>query len=119
MTKEVKTLQEEAGRLASQLKSMLSDANKREQVLKEARANLTEFKLELGRKTLELRRKSAEIKKLAEESGRSPNPALRSQATQPVQSRQALRNPGGQQIVEGRHGLRGDGVGAIPWSPAS
>jgi len=68
MTKEIKTLQEQARRLASQLKSTLSDADKREQVLKEARAKLTEFKLELGRKTVELRRKSGELKKLAEES---------------------------------------------------
>ena len=68
MTKEIKTLQEQARRLASQLKSTLSDADKREQVLKEARAKLTEFKLELRRKTVELRRKSGELKKLAEES---------------------------------------------------
>jgi DNA repair exonuclease SbcCD ATPase subunit len=92
MTKEIKTLQEQARRLASQLKSTLSDADKREQVLKEARTKLTEFKLELGRKTVELRRKSGELKKLAEESAHRAAAIIRADlpdAAEPVETEPA------------------------------
>jgi hypothetical protein len=61
MTREIKTLREQARKLTSQLKSTLGDASKRDQALKEARAKVAELKLELGRKTADLRRKSGEL----------------------------------------------------------
>jgi DNA repair exonuclease SbcCD ATPase subunit len=105
MTKEIKTLQEQARGLASQLKSTLSNANKREQLLKEARSKLTEFKLELGRKTAELRHKSGELKKLAEESAHRAAAIIRADlpdAAEPVETEPAASaatvDPGSESI---------------------
>ena len=68
LTREIKALREQGRKLASQLKSTLGDASKREQAFKEARATVAGLKVELGRKTADLRRKSGELKKLAEQS---------------------------------------------------
>ena len=68
LTREIKALRERGRKLASQLKSTLGDASKREQTLQEARAKVAELRVELGRKTEDLRRKSGELKKLAKES---------------------------------------------------
>ena len=68
LAKEVRTLREHGRKLASQLKSTLGDAGKREKLLADARAKIAELRAELGRKTTDLRRKSSELRKLAEES---------------------------------------------------
>jgi chromosome segregation ATPase len=68
LTKEITAVRGHGRKLASQLKSTLGDASKREQALKEARAKIAELKEELGRKTADLRRKSGELRKLAEEA---------------------------------------------------
>jgi chromosome segregation ATPase len=68
LTREIKALREQGRKIASQLKSTLGDASKREQAFKEARATIAGLKVELGRKTADLRRKSGELKKLAEQS---------------------------------------------------
>lgn len=80
MTREIKTLQEQARKLASQLKWTLGDASKRDQALKEARAKVAELKLELGRKTADLRRKSGDLKKLAGESAQRAVAIIRGDA---------------------------------------
>jgi uncharacterized phage infection (PIP) family protein YhgE len=80
ITREIKTLREQARKLGSQLRSTLSDANKREQALKEAPTKVAELKLELGRKTGDLRRKSGGLKKLAEESAHRAAAIIRGEA---------------------------------------
>ncbi len=92
LTREIKALQEQGRKLASQLKSTLGDASKREQALQEARAKVGELKMELGRKTEHLRRKSGEIKKLAEESAHRAAAIIRGDAehaTEPVEAEPA------------------------------
>jgi chromosome segregation ATPase len=92
MTKEIKTLREQARKLASQLKSTLGDAGKRDQALKEARAKIAELKLELGRKTADLRRKSGGLRKLAEESAHRAAAIIRGDAphsAEPVEAEPA------------------------------
>src|SRR5216683_5761082 len=68
LTKEITAVREHGRKLASQLKSTLGDASKREQALKAARAKVAELKEELGHKTADLRSKSGELKELAKES---------------------------------------------------
>jgi len=68
LNKQVKVLGEQGRKMAAELKSVLSDANKRQQALKEARAKVGELKAELGRKASELKRKSEELGKIAIES---------------------------------------------------
>ena len=80
LTKEIKALREQGRKLASQLKSTLGDAGKREQALKEARAKVAELKVELGRRTAGLRRKSGELKKLAVESAHRATAIIRGDA---------------------------------------
>jgi chromosome segregation ATPase len=65
---QIKSLREHGRKLASELKSAVGDAGKRERMLKEARKKTAALKTELARKTAELTRKSAELKKLVEES---------------------------------------------------
>ncbi len=80
VTREIKALREQGRKLASQLKSTLGDANKREQALKEARTKVAELKVELGRKTAALRRKSGELKKLAAGSAHRTSAIIRGEA---------------------------------------
>ena len=80
LTREIKALREQGRKLASQLKSTLGDAGKREQALKEARAKVAELKVELARKTADLRRKSGELKQLAEESAHRAAAIIRGDA---------------------------------------
>jgi chromosome segregation ATPase len=99
LTKEIKALREQGRKLASQLKSTLGDASKREHALKEARYRVAELKVELGRKTAGLRRKSGELKKLALESAHRAAAIIRSDAqhsTEPVEAEPAepLAPPG-------------------------
>jgi DNA repair exonuclease SbcCD ATPase subunit len=92
LTREIKALREQGRKLASQLKSTLGDAGKRDQAFKEARAKVAELKAELGRKTADLRRKSGELKKLAEESAHRAAAIIRGdaqQATEPVEAESA------------------------------
>src|SRR5712692_42161 len=92
LTREIKALREQGRKLATQLKSTLGDAGKREQVLKEARAKVAKLKGELGRKTADLRRKSGELKKLAEESAHRAAAIIRGdaqRATEPVEAEPA------------------------------
>jgi chromosome segregation ATPase len=80
LAREVKSLREQGRKLASQLKSTLGDASKREQLLEDARAKIAELRADLGRKTAELRRKSGELKKLAEESAHRAAAIIRGDA---------------------------------------
>ena len=92
LTREIKALREQGRKLASQLKSKLGDASKREQLLKEARAKVADLKVEVGRKTADLRRKSGELKKLAEESAHRAAAIIRGEArhvAEPVQAEPA------------------------------
>lgn len=87
LTKDTKILREQGRKLASQLKSTLGDASKRDQALKEARAKVGELKGDLARKTADLKRKSGELKKLAKESVRRAATMMRGRpesATKPV-----------------------------------
>jgi len=97
LTGGIKALREQGRKLASQLKSTLGDAGKREQALQEARAKVGELKVELGRKTEHLRRKSGELKKLAGESAHRAAAIIRGDAehaTEPVEvSHTARRHP--------------------------
>jgi hypothetical protein len=80
LTKEIWALRGQGRKLASQLKSTLGDAGKREQALKEARVKVGKLKVELGRKSADLRHKSAELKQLAEESARRAAAIIRGEA---------------------------------------
>jgi hypothetical protein len=80
LTKEITALRDHGRKLASQLKSTVGDARKREQALKEARAKAAELREELGRKTADLRRKSGELKKLAEKSAHRATAIVRGDA---------------------------------------
>jgi ABC-type transporter Mla subunit MlaD len=80
LSKETKILREQGRKLASQLKSTLSDAGKRDQALKETHAKIAELKDELGRKTANLKRKSGELKKLAKESAHRAATIIRGDA---------------------------------------
>ena len=64
LTREIKTLREQGGKMASELMSAITDANKRKQTVEEAR----ELRAELARRTADLKHKSEELKKLAGES---------------------------------------------------
>jgi uncharacterized coiled-coil DUF342 family protein len=68
VSREAKALREQGRKLALQLKSAITDADKRQQALKEARGKITEMGAELGRKTADLKRKSHELGKLVGES---------------------------------------------------
>ena len=92
LTREITVLREQGRKLASQLKSTLGDASKREQALREARGKVAELKVDLGRKTQDLRRKSGELKKLAEESAHRAAAIIRGDAehaTEPVEAEPA------------------------------
>ena len=80
LSKETKILREQGSKLASQLKSTLSDASKRDQAVKEAHAKIAELKDDLGRKTADLKRKSGELKKLAKESAHRAATIIRGNA---------------------------------------
>ena len=80
LAKEVKTLREQGRKLASQLKSTLGDAGKREKLLEDASAKIADLRAELGRRTTDLRRKSGELKKLAEESAHRAATIIRGEA---------------------------------------
>ncbi len=92
LTREIKALREHGRKLASQLKSTLGDASKREQAFKAARAKVAELKVELGHKTADLRRKSGEPRKLAEDSAHRAAAIIRGDAqhaAEPVEAEPA------------------------------
>jgi len=80
LSKETKILREQGSKLASQLKSTLGDASKRDQAIKEAHTKIAELKDDLGRKTADLKRKSGELKKLAKESAHRAATIIRGNA---------------------------------------
>jgi ABC-type transporter Mla subunit MlaD len=80
LSKETKILREQGRKLASQLKSTLSDASRRDQALKETHAKIAELKDELGRKTADVKRKSGELKQLAKESAHRAATIIRGKA---------------------------------------
>ena len=68
LTREVKTLREQGRKMASELMSAITDANKRKQTVEEVRGKIAELRAELARRTADLKHKSEELKKLARES---------------------------------------------------
>ena len=68
LTREIKALREQGRKMASELKSAITDANKRKQTVEEARGKIAELRAELARRTADLKHKSEELKKLARES---------------------------------------------------
>jgi len=92
LTREIKTLREQGGKMASELMSAITDANKRKRTVEEARGKIAALRAELGRKTADLKHKSEELRKLAGESahraaviigGASPEPAQSSAGSRP------------------------------------
>jgi len=92
LTREIKALREQGRKMASELKSAITDANKRKQTVEEARGKIAELRAELARRTADLKHKSEELKKLAGESahraaviigGASPEPAQSSAGSRP------------------------------------
>ena len=92
LTREIKALREQGRKMASELKSAITDANKRKQTVEEARGKIAELRTELARRTADLKHKSEELKKLARESahraaviisGASPEPAQSSAGSRP------------------------------------
>ena len=63
LTREVKTLREQGRKMASELKSAITDANKRKQTVEEVRGKIAELRAELARRTADLKHKSEELKK--------------------------------------------------------
>jgi len=80
LSKETKILREQGRNLASELKSTLSDASKRDHAIKEAHTKIAELKDDLGRKTADFKRKSGELKKLAKESAHRAATIIRGNA---------------------------------------
>jgi uncharacterized coiled-coil DUF342 family protein len=68
LTREIKTLREQGGKMASELMSAITNANKRKRTVEEARGKIAALRAELGRKTADLKHKSEELRKLAGES---------------------------------------------------
>jgi chromosome segregation ATPase len=68
LTREIKALREQGRKMASELKSAITDADKRKQTVEEARGKIAELRAELSRTTADLKYKSKELKKLAGES---------------------------------------------------
>ncbi len=81
--KEAKTLRDQGRKLALQLKSAITDANKRQQALEEAQSKITEMRAQLSSKTVELKRKSNDLRKLVAESGHRAAEIIRGKG-QPV-----------------------------------
>jgi chromosome segregation ATPase len=65
---QVKSLRDEGGRVAKELKRALGDADKREAARRQAVQKITELRAELSHRTEELKRKSEELARLAMES---------------------------------------------------
>jgi hypothetical protein len=59
LSRETKALRDPGGRMAVDLRATITDANKREQALQEARRKITDLRANLARQTTDLRRKSA------------------------------------------------------------
>jgi len=100
LTTQLKSLRDQGKKLATDLKSALSDANKREAARKEALARIAELKAqyaktstglkaELSQKTAELRRKSEELMKLAGQSAHRAAEIIRSEEHQPAEAEKA------------------------------
>ena len=100
LTTQLKSLRDQGKKLASDLKSALSDANKREAARKEALAKIAELKAqysktstglraELSQKTAELRRKSEELMKLAGQSAHRAAEIIRSEEHHPAAAEKA------------------------------
>ena len=68
LTSQLKTVREQERKLAAEIKSMVADASKREQALKDARGKVAELREGLALKTEELKRRSQQLKKLLAES---------------------------------------------------
>src|ERR1700726_4457174 len=89
LTREIKALREQGRKMASELKSVITDANKRKQTVEEARGKIAELRTELGRKSAELKHKSEDHKKLAGESAHRAAVIIRGagqSAAEPAQS---------------------------------
>jgi uncharacterized protein (DUF885 family) len=68
LTAQVKTLAAQGRRLASELKSAVTESTKRQQLHQKALATIAGLKAELARKTTKSKRKSQELGNLAKES---------------------------------------------------
>ena len=100
LTTQLKSLRDQGKKLATDLKSALSDASKREAARKEALAKIAELKAqyaktstglraELSQKTAELRRKSEELMKLAGQSAHRAAEIIRSEEHHPAEAEKA------------------------------
>ena len=120
LSTQLKSLRDQGKKLASDLKSALSDASKREAARKEALAKIAELKAqyaktstglraELSQKTAELRRKSEELMKLAGQSAHRAAEIIRSEEHHPAEAEKAEEAessyPGEEPIMtpEGEH----------------
>ncbi len=97
LTTQLKSLRDQGKKLATELKSALSDSSKREAARKEALAKIAELKAqyaktstglkaELSQKTAELRRKSEELMKLAGQSAHRAAEIIRSEVHHPAEA---------------------------------
>jgi chromosome segregation ATPase len=89
LTREIKALHEHGRKMASELKSAITDANKRKRTVEEARGKIARLRAELGRKTADLKHRSEELKKLAGESAHRAAVIIRGasqSAAEPAQS---------------------------------
>ena len=100
LSTQLKSLRDQGKKLATDLKSALSDATKREAARKEALAKIAELKAqysktstglraELSQKTAELRRKSEELMKLAGQSAHRAAEIVRSEEHHPSAAEKA------------------------------
>jgi chromosome segregation ATPase len=79
LTRQITALRSQGNKLATQLKSSLGDAKRREQARKEALARVADLRKELATRTEEVRRKSEELRRLAQESARRAVEIIRSE----------------------------------------
>jgi chromosome segregation ATPase len=110
--KQLKALREQGKKLASELKSALNDAGKRDAARKEALTRIeklkaqyaktsAELKTELAQKTADLRRKSEELMKLAGDSAHRAVEIIRGQEHHDAPQAESSYPTGEQSVSEG------------------
>jgi len=102
LSRETKALRDQGRRMAVDLKATITDANKREQALQEARNKITDLRANFARQTADLRRKSAELVKLAGESAHRAAEIMRSEGLPAEQSPSPSAEPPPEPLPESR-----------------
>ncbi|HTY53595.1 MAG TPA: hypothetical protein VMB26_00260 [Candidatus Binataceae bacterium] len=93
VSKQMKMLREQGRKLAGELKSALSESDKRHKAREAALAKIAELKADLTRKTGELKRKSYELAELARESAAKARDIIEEKAPPAASNKAAAPAP--------------------------